>query len=115
MYRRKSRKAVQNKIVMTATFVLVAVIIAGGSISGFARARKEEDTCYKYYTSVLVEQGDSLWSIAQENMTPEYERIEEYIREVRSLNHLCGDHIHAGEYLILPKYHSYVTVSASAR
>lgn len=113
MYRRKNRKAVQNRIVMIAAFVLAVVIMAGGSISGFARARREEDTYYKYYTSVLVEQGDTLWSIAQENMTPEYERIEEYIREVRSLNHLCGDHIYAGEYLTLPKYHSYISVSAS--
>lgn len=96
-----------------AAFVLAAVIVAGGSISGFAGARREEDTHYKYYTSILVEQGDTLWSIAQENMTPEYERIEEYIGEVRSLNHLCGDYIRAGEYLALPKYHSYVSVSAS--
>ena len=113
MYRRMNGKLLQKlpkRIVVAAALLLAIVILAGGSISGFARARREEDASYKYYTSIMVESGDTLWSIALENMTPEYERIEEYINEVRRLNHLCGDNICAGEYLILPRYHSYVPI-----
>ena len=118
MYRRTNGKLLQmlpKRIVVTIALLLAAVILAGGSISGFARARREEDASYKYYTSILVENGDTLWSIALENMTPEYEQIEEYISEVRRLNHLCGDNIRAGEYLTLPRYGSYISAQASAR
>lgn len=113
MYGRKNGRISEKLPKRTAVIValiLTAVILAGGSISGFAKGRKEEDTSYKYYTSIRVEKGDTLWSIALEHMTPEYKHIEEYIREVRSLNHLYGDEIHAGAYLTLPKYHTYVTV-----
>lgn len=113
MYRRingKLSKKRSKRIVVAAALLLAAVILAGGSVSGFAGARRKEDTSYKYYTSIMVEKGDTLWSIAIEHMTPGYEQIDEYIREVRRLNHLCGDHICAGEYLVIPKYHSYITL-----
>ena len=109
MYGGLSEKLPRQAIV-AAALVFAVVIISGGSISGFARGRKEEDVSYKYYTSIRVEKGDTLWSIALDHMTPEYKHIEEYIREVRSLNHLYGDDIHAGAYLTLPKYRSYTTV-----
>lgn len=115
MYGRVCGKLSQKRAVIVAAFILVVFILTGGSISGFARARKEECASYKYYTSIMVERGDTLWSIALENMTPEYERIEEYIKEVRSLNYLYGDTIHAGEYLTLPRYHSGVSAQDFAR
>lgn len=111
MYGRTNGKAVlQKKTAMLAALILAFCVLAGGSISGFARVAGEEDASYKYYTSIMIEQGDTLWSIASDNMTPEYERIEEYMKEVRRLNHLYGDNIHAGEYLTIPRYHSYRSV-----
>ena len=50
----------------------------------------------------MIEPGDTLWSIAHEYITPEYNGIEEYIAELRRLNHLDGDEIHAGRYLAVP-------------
>lgn len=114
MYRRMNGNQSQKKIIIIVALILAAAVLAGGSISGFAGSGKEEEISYKYYTSIMVEKGDTLWSIALENMTPEYERIEEYIKEVRSLNHLYGDDIHAGAYLTLPRYHSYISIQALA-
>ncbi len=68
-----------------------------------AKAR-ELPSGYKYYTSIVVEKGDTLWDIANQYITPEYGDISEYIGEVKYLNHLRGDEIHAGEYLTIPYY-----------
>ncbi len=84
---------------------IVAAILIGGTISGFASTSKSQNiTNYKYYTSIIIEPGDSLWEIASEYMTSEYSDVEEYIMEVMTLNHLMDDEIMAGEYLTIPYY-----------
>lgn len=106
MYERIGKVELQKRAWRTvvAILLLLFVIVIGGSISGLARARKAKEDSYKYYTSILIEKGDTLWSIASEHMTPEYDRIEDYICEVRRLNHIFGDGIYAGEYLTIPCY-----------
>ncbi len=54
------------------------------------------------YTNHYINDGDTLWDIANENYTPEYGSFKEYLNEIRSLNHLTSDVIHAGEYLVIP-------------
>ena len=58
----------------------------------------------KYYTSIRVESGDTLWSIASDYITDEYKDMNEYIHEICSINHIFKDEIYAGEYLIIPYY-----------
>ncbi len=102
-----SKKVIQRRILcllVTALFIVAAILI-GSSISGLAETKSGDKIySYKYYTSIVVEKGDTLWDIASEYMTPEYSTIEDYILEVRSLNHLTGDGIHAGEHLTIPYY-----------
>ncbi|MBO5371777.1 MAG: LysM peptidoglycan-binding domain-containing protein [Lachnospiraceae bacterium] len=88
-------------------FIIIAIILIGSTVSGFASTNAFKDTrCYKYYTSIMIEPGDSLWEIASEYMTSEYDDIDEYISEVRTLNHIVDDKITAGEYLTIPYYSS---------
>ena len=49
-------------------------VLLGSSLSGSreSKASDEAQNC-KYYTSVRIEEGDSLWDIAEEYMTEEYE------------------------------------------
>ena len=84
-----------------AVFVAAAVTFLFVCSFGFARTNAAESS-RKYYTSIMIEPGDTLWSIAYEYITPEYNGIEEYIAELRRLNHLDGDKIHAGRYLAVP-------------
>ncbi|MEI3266500.1 LysM peptidoglycan-binding domain-containing protein [Frisingicoccus sp.] len=58
----------------------------------------------KYFTSYVVEKGDTLWDIAEQYMTPEYESVNCYIREVMESNHLEHTVIKQGQLLILPYY-----------
>lgn len=86
-----------------AAAVITAMLVVSSIFTMSAKA-KELSPGYKYYTSIVVEKGDTLWDIANHYITPEYSDISEYIGEVKSLNHLDGDEIHAGEYLAIPYY-----------
>lgn len=96
---------------IVAALFIIAVIIVGTSISGMAdtNAISFSDGHYKYYTSIKIQEGDSLWEIASEYMdleyaVTEYNDIEEYVNDIRTLNRLNDDMIHAGEYLTIPYY-----------
>lgn len=58
----------------------------------------------KYYTSIHLEEGDTLWSIAQTYCSGADESVEEYVRELRQMNSLSDDHIDAGHYLTIRYY-----------
>lgn len=60
---------------------------------------------YKYYTSITVEYGDTLWAIADEHYTIGYDDHEEYIEEVMFINHIPDENdIVSGEVLVIPYY-----------
>lgn len=67
-----------------------------------AQDKNKQD--YKYFKSIVIEEGDSLWSIANEYISEEYKGIEDYIKELKSMNGLNSDTIHAGQNLIVAYY-----------
>ena len=58
----------------------------------------------RYYKSILVQPGDSLWSIAQAYRTEEFPSIYAYIQEIYELNELQRETIWAGSYLMVICY-----------
>ena len=59
----------------------------------------------KCYASVQIEKGDNLWTLCDPYYTYDYKDKQEYILEVKRLNHLSdAQNITAGAYLILPYY-----------
>ena len=61
---------------------------------------KQEHALHKYYTSIQIEDGDSLWSIAQE-----YRGIEDtadFVEDLKALNGLSSDRLQAGSYILVP-------------
>lgn len=77
----------------------------GLGCSFFSSAQDEDHAVsYKYFTSVMVQHGDTLSSIAADYMDEHYDSIDSYITEVRMTNHILDDEICAGEYLIVPYY-----------
>ena len=63
------------------------------------------ETSVRYYTSVRVQDGDTLWKIADRYFTDECGSMRAYIREICLINHISGNDIHAGQYLTIPYYH----------
>ncbi len=72
--------------------------------------KKQQHELYKYYTNITVQQGDTLWAIAEKQLADEdtstaYKNKRSFIKEVISLNHLKdGNYLLAGQKLIVPYY-----------
>lgn len=59
---------------------------------------------YKYYHRIEISEGDTLWSIAQQNYNAQDQTIREYIEEVQQINHRSSETVYAGEELMIPYY-----------
>ncbi|MCI8991375.1 MAG: LysM peptidoglycan-binding domain-containing protein [Eubacterium sp.] len=91
--------------------VLHGISVAGKSIGFTGRQNITSQQNFtgqqkpsKYYTSVTIRPGDTLWSIAEEYMPEEYTDTKEYIEEIMELNHLHSYKIHSGGALVVPYY-----------
>ena len=81
--------------------VTAAVIIA---VKSSRTTADESLELNKYYTSITVESGDTLWDIAREYKKSETSDINSYIDEIKSINNLTSDNITAGQNLIIVYY-----------
>ena len=72
----------------------------------YSSIKVQANTGFKYYTSVTVESGDTLWSIADRYIDyGHYTDKAIYIAEIESINHLDANEILlAGKVLIVPYY-----------
>lgn len=77
-----------------------------GLVSAHDNAR-DNSIRYKYYKCIQIHCGDTLWNIAEENMTDDYESVNDYIVEVKKINKLSSDQIQDGQYLTVPYYSYY--------
>ena len=96
---RRERRILALVVIM----VIAIAILLGTGINAFASS-KESLEYHKYYTSIQVESGDTLWSIADQYMTGCDMDKQSYIDEVCQLNHLSDGRIHSGDYLIVAYY-----------
>lgn len=69
-----------------------------------AEAEHREDQAKKYYTSIVIDPGDTLWSIAEEYRTDQYASVYDYMQEIVDINHLHGDVLTSGNTLCIPYY-----------
>ena len=109
------RREVRKHIIL---IFLGIVLVVGISLSYHAirsNANTEiGEVNYKYYKSVLLNYGDSLWSVAEEYADSHYSDTETYISEVMQINHLKTEDVDAGQYLIIP-YYSTEFIGATAK
>ena len=62
------------------------------------------EVSFKYYKSIEINTGDSLWAIAETYAGEQYTSTQDYIDEVMHINHLSDESLIAGQYLIVPYY-----------
>lgn len=104
---KKKRERVHSiyfKKIICSCGVAVALLFISASVfvlHSSAKTQKQYDKCY---TSIEVCQGDSLWSIASKHCVPECSNIDNYIDEVKRINHIQGEKIVVGDYLTIPYY-----------
>lgn len=99
----RTRRTIQrNRCFIIATVALMLCIVTCVFVTN--SSAQEEHKNYKYYTSIQIQDGDSLWAIAREYGSAAHINSREYIAEVKQINHLQGDEIHSGQYLTIPYY-----------
>lgn len=104
--RRRARQAAKRKIlVLLATMLVITIgsIIFGHTFSAAKAESDQHETLYKYYKSIELEYGDSLWSIAEEYKL-EGTSTQDYIDEIKEINNLTSDTIHKDQYLVIVYY-----------
>ncbi|MCD8039631.1 MAG: LysM peptidoglycan-binding domain-containing protein [Lachnospiraceae bacterium] len=105
--RRRRQLQVRRKICLLAASIAVFVLLSVSAISISTQASGLESAeSHKYYRSIQIAKGDTLWSIAKENMdTHHYDNVYEYISEIKTMNSIKSDHIVSGSYIIIPYYY----------
>ncbi len=99
--------SLQKKLIAITILIVVSVIVLlASSISAMASAKNNSKPVYKYYTSIEVQDGDTLWSIADSYIDGYNIDRDDYMDEICELNHLDldGSSIHSGEYLTIAYY-----------
>lgn len=71
-----------------------------GTTLAMAGEDKSASSCPRYYKTVEVQNGDSLWTLAETYNEPDSGMdIRGYISEVKSINRMGSDRINAGDSL----------------
>lgn len=94
----------KGRIILFIILIAIALFISGVLFTRSRSVVDAKDRREKRFTSIQVEKGDSLWSIAEENISDEYESMDQYIDEVCETNHIYDQVITEDMYLVIPYY-----------
>ncbi|MBQ7841360.1 MAG: LysM peptidoglycan-binding domain-containing protein [Lachnospiraceae bacterium] len=102
----RRKRQLRNRVIIAALILTVSIISGIIGCSFMSRAQDEHaDISYKYYTSVMVEPGDTLYSIAAAYTGDHYDSVYECLEEIRVMNNIHNiDKIRSGDYLIIPYF-----------
>ena len=103
-YSKKHEYAEQKQRISVICSAIAIVIICSVFWSSIVTQAAPSKETYKYYTSIQIKSGDTLWEIAGKYMSNEYKDRKEYMKEVCSINHISENEIHAGQFLVVPYY-----------
>lgn len=104
---RKREAVVRRQRGLLAVVVILIVafgILLGTSINALASSEKDIASYNKYYVSIRIESGDTLWTIADEYVEGFNLSKLDYITEVCQINGISEDNIHAGDYIVVPYF-----------
>lgn len=88
-------------IFAAAVAALISCMAFGVFFVSAHESTSSDQTVYKYYKSIEIQPGDTLWKIAEETMTSEYHSVPEYIEVLKDMNSLKSDDLEAGQHLII--------------
>lgn len=96
----------QVKLFLYGVILLVIIIFFANLIKPSHAYGSSKFAKAKYYKSYQIQDGDTLWSIADKYCDLEfYKDYNAYIKEVKQINHMITSYIEAGSYVIIPYHH----------
>ena len=102
----KRKRIMKRRITLAAIAIMFITMgsVVCGSIFSSAKNPALDVPQYKYYKSITIEQGDSLWSLAQEYNNNSNVSTDDYIDEIVQVNGLKNKTIHAGQHIVIAYY-----------
>lgn len=102
-HRIKNHKSGLKVFTSLMSVLSAAVLIAGILFTDGFMSLAQDDFAEtgKFYKSIVIEKGDTLWDIAEEYITDDYHTVEEYVSVLKDMNNLSGDKILAGDTLVV--------------
>ncbi|MEG0804926.1 MAG: LysM peptidoglycan-binding domain-containing protein [Lachnospiraceae bacterium] len=94
--------------------ITIVLVLALLTISQFFHKTcqvKASGTEVCYYTTIQVQEGDTLWSIANDYITGEDTTFDSFLEAIIQVNRLQEDLIYAGDYLTIPYYQSIAPIN----
>lgn len=99
----KTRRTIRCGLRNFITILLIVLAFCSGFFGHTllsARAEEEQQPqLHRYYTSIQLRQGDSLWNLAEHYRQGSGYSSQEYIDELKRMNGLKSEELHSGEYL----------------
>ncbi|MFP3155477.1 LysM peptidoglycan-binding domain-containing protein [Lachnospiraceae bacterium ZAX-1] len=101
-----SQRSIFKKLILCLLALCLILVLSlwESELSTLGESKTLHEPVYKYYTSIEIKRGDTLWSLAKTYISEEYSSIQEYINEIKSLNNISEDMIHSGRFLTIPYY-----------
>lgn len=98
-------RVIRRRLLMVILTIILVLILSLSYHAILSEANTgDKEIKYKYYTSIEIQYGESLWSIAEEHKGDDYASVNDYIHEVMKINHLKDDNVSAGQYLVIPYF-----------
>jgi hypothetical protein len=102
--RRRRNKQLKQRLLISAFVISLFVILLFFLMSTKSMADNKEPL-FKYYKSIQVQPGDTLYDLSQEYVNPEMNDVDSFIDEVRYINNLEEDScLYEGNYIVVPYY-----------
>ena len=92
---------IKGLIIILLMIALVSVVKTFVQSSSVVNAETKRDL---HCVSVCVDSNDTLWSLAEEYYSDEYNSIDNLIHEIKTINHMGSDQVNVGNYIIIPYY-----------
>lgn len=104
--RKRRAKERARKIFVLRCMLITAILIAVVSIYGILVVNASDSSSVsesepvKYYKSICVESGETLWDIALK-YHPDAYGINSYIDDIKHINHMQSDTVYSGQNIIV--------------
>lgn len=107
-HKRRVAELKRNIFIFSLSVILFAILAILLFSTKSVASDGSETTLYKYYKSVQIETGDTLYGLADEYLSDGYTSSQELINDIRYINNIDADSILiAGCYIIVPYYDTY--------
>lgn len=105
---KKGRRKLKGSVVRFLTgLIVIAAVLCIILFTNSNVIRADGDAAperTRYYETITIKAGDTLWSIASEYRTSEYKDNRDYVEDLMYVNSLDSEYITAGQNLIIIRY-----------